>query len=248
MPSKPPLVLAKFPVLGLPRPSRRAALGTLGFTLCLLDFGIGLGRKVAGFVALLTLGAIYFRMLVLGQSMPEVFSGSPDPELRDALYTALLLILAQGWDIPTDQLAIYWARLHARLPARPASMRVGAMPQGVVRPWQASRGMIEPLVVRCGRIMDLWVAIANKVGALAVLGHLGVLALQLEWSGLTLRELYPTAADPEVSLLADICVYAVVLSWWAMPFEQIGIFWRRLRDRPEPDGLAIHQAAGEPEL
>ncbi len=214
---------------------RRRLLRLAGFKLSLLDFAIGVGRKAGGFCALLALGWIYFRLLVLGESVHQVHPSAADPDLRQTLWVALLLIMAQGWDIPTDQLAVYWARLHAHLPGRSgrprgdrsSRARAGLLTTSgtLVKPWK----LAEPVIIRLGRFMDVCVAIANKVGAFAVLCYLLFLAADFIFAGATVRGLYPAAADPWVSFLADLCVYVVVLGWWAMPFEQIAIFWRRLR-------------------
>ena len=82
--------------------SRAARLGRPltsagGFSLALLDLGIGTARKLAGFCALLALGWLYSRELLLGQSLHQIFPGAPDPDLRETLWVALLLIMAQGW-------------------------------------------------------------------------------------------------------------------------------------------------------
>ena len=205
-------------------PGRRRLLRSARFALHLLDFSIALGRKVAGFCALLTLGWFYFRLLFLGHGLERIHPGAPDPDLRQTLWVALLLITAQGWDIPTDQIAAYWREMRACLPPRPAwpaLTREGASPFGLAA----------PVVVHLGRFMDLCVAIANKLGAFAVLVYILFLAEQFGVAGATVKEMYPAAADPTVSFLADLSVYVVVLGWWAMPFEQIAIFWRRLGGR-----------------
>ena len=59
---------------------------------------------------------------------------------------------------------------------------------------------------------------------------LRVEGVSLTLGGRTIRALYPYAADPMVDFLADLCVYVVVLAWWATPFEQIVFFWERLRE------------------
>lgn len=221
---------------------RRALFRLASLKLSLLDFIIALGRKIAAFCALLTLGWIYFRLLALGQTPHQVYPDAADPELRHTLWVALFLIMAQGWDIPTDEILRHWAHMLSHLPAGGGRSR-GAhrrLPQRLVAPGLRAWRMIEPMIAWLGRFMDLCVAIANKVGALAVLFYLVYLTEQLWWAGVPLRQMYPTAADPMVSLLADLCVYVVVLGWWAMPFERIGIFWRRLRgpadkgSRPPP--------------
>lgn len=205
-----------------------------GFSLALLDLGIGTARKVAGFCALLALGWLYFRELALGQSLHQIFPGAPDPDLRETLWVALLLIMAQGWDIPTDHIAAHFEKVARRLPHR----RPAAAPHPVIV--SAASAMhrivdpvmiVEPVVVRLGRFMDLCVAVANKLGAFAVLVYMLVVAWQLTLGGQTVRSLYPAAADPRVDFLADVCVYVVVLAWWATPFEQIVFFWQRLRER-----------------
>ncbi len=188
----------------------------------LLDFVIAVGRKLGGFCALLMLGWLYLRILAFGESARAMYPGANDPDLHLTLWTALLLIMAQGWDIPLDEIAAHWARfgrwdakkpLRARPPPRPAT--------GLVR-------LVARVVKHLGRFMDLAVALANKLGALAVLGYLGFLVARI-LAGDTARDLYPNAADPGASLLADFCVSLVVLGWWATPFEQIVTFWRRLR-------------------
>ena len=205
-----------------------------GFSLALLDLGIGTARKVAGFCALLTLGGLYFRELVLGESLHQIFPGAADPELRETLWVALLLIMAQGWDIPTDHIAAHFEQVARRLPHR----RPAASPHPVMA--SAASAMhrivdpvmiVEPVVVRLGRFMDLCVAIANKLGAFAVLLYMLFVAWQLTLGGGSVRSLYPAATDPFVDFLADLCVYVVVLAWWATPFEQIAFFWGRLRER-----------------
>ena len=199
------------------------------FKVTLLDFAIGFARKVAGFCALLTLGWTYFRLLVLGVSLHQMFPTAPDPDLRQTLWVALLLIMAQGWDIPTDALAAYWQRLQEHVPM---SRSARADPTAPTPPGPADRrGLrpaVEPIVVHLGRFMDLCVAVANKVGAFAIFVYLLYLAEQILWAGTTVRQMYPAAQDPTVSFLADLCVYVVVLGWWATPFDQIKIFWQRL--------------------
>lgn len=197
--------------------------------LAALDFAIALGRKVGGFCALLTLGWIYFRLLVLGQTLHQLYPNAPDPDLRQTLWVALFLIMAQGWDIPTDRIAGHWMDLKALLAPSSAAPARRRRPAKGRSAFARLRAPFEPMVVHLGRFMDLCVALANKVGALAVLGYLAYLAWQFGVMGVTARRLYPAAHDPSVSLLADICVYVVVLGWWAMPFEQIVLFWRRLR-------------------
>ncbi len=209
------------------RKAGRAVAAAARFKLDLLDFVVALARKVGGFCALLTLGWIYFRELALGQSLQEIFPGAADPDLRQTMWVALFLIMAQGWDIPVDEIAVYVSRLRTRFPQAASARRAAREP--LLRPAAAWR-MIEPVVTRLGRFMDLCVAIANKVGALAVMIFLCVLAKQLWWDGMSLRQMYPTATDPMVSLLADLCVYVVVLGWWAMPMEQVRIFWHRLKE------------------
>ena len=204
-----------------------------GLSLELLDLAIGTMRKVAGFCALLALGGLYFRELALGESLHAIFPKAPDPDLRETLWVALLLILAQGWDIPTDHIAAHFEKVARRLPRR--------SPAATARPMMASATsamhrivdpvrLVEPVVVRLGRFMDLCVAIANKLGAFAVLIYMLFVAWQLTLGGETVRSLYPAASDPNVDFLADLCVYVVVLAWWATPFEQIAFFWRRLRE------------------
>ena len=90
--------------------------------------------------------------------------------------------------------------------------------------------IVEPVIVRLGRFMDLCVAVANRLGAFAVLVTTLINAWRLMLGGETVRELDPAAVDPHVDFLADLCVYVVVLAWWATPFEQIAFFWRRLRE------------------
>lgn len=207
---------------------RRFAWSALRLKICALDFGIALGRKMAGFWALLTLGWMYFRQLALGESLHHMFPGTSDPDLRQTMWLALLLILAMGWDIPNDQIAIYWGRFHDKLPGGVLDMPDVPLPWAV-RLW----AMIEPVVRRLGCVMDLCVAVANKVGALVVIGYMGYIAWRLGIDRSSLRSMYPEAADPTVSLLADLCVYVVVLAWWAMPMEQITLFWRKLRQEED---------------
>lgn len=209
-----------------------------GLSLAVLDLGIGTARKIAGFCALLALGWLYFRELVLGESLHSIFPTAPDPDLRETLWVALMLILAQGWDIPTAHIASNFGNVADRLPHRPDHLASSAMAAGaasavrlVVQP---PKRFVEPIVVWLGRFMDLCVAIANKLGALAVLVAMAVLAWQLLLGGRTIRAIYPDAVDPQVDLLADLCVYVVVLAWWAMPFEQIVVFWKRLRATRAP--------------
>ncbi len=212
-------------------PGRGRAVQLGRITLHLLDFVIALGRKVGGFCALLALGWIYFRFLVLGHGFARIHSGAPDADLRQTMWVALLLIMAQGWDIPTDQIVAHWRDMRACLPP-PRWAKPTAAPAG--RPQRrAPLAFAAPVVVHLGRFMDLCVAIANKVGAFAVLLNLLFLAEQFAFAGANVRAMYPTAVDPTVSFLADVSVYVVVLGWWAMPFEQIAIFWRRLRGRSE---------------
>ena len=202
-----------------------------GFSLALLDLGIGTARKVAGFCALLALGWLYFRELALGESLHAIFPGAPDPDLRETLWVAVLLIMAQGWDIPTDPIARHFEKVAQRLPnLSRAAPRLAASTSGMVgRLVGPPARIIEPVVVRLGRFMDLCVAVANKLGAFAVLVYLLYFAWRLMLGGETVRSLYPRAADPRVDFLADLCVYVVVLAWWATPFEQIAFFWQRLR-------------------
>lgn len=207
-------------------------LHVASFKLALLDFVIGLGRKVAAFCALLTLGWTYFRILFLGHSLHQLYPDAPDPELRQTMWVALLLIMAQGWDIATDQLEVYWVRLRSHLPPPRRSSQVEQTRRPLPGVLAGPREAIEPLVVHLGRFMDLCVAVANKVGAFAVLVYLIMLGVQF-WSGATIRQMYPNAADPAVSFLADLAVYVVVLGWWAMPFEEIERFWLRLRGQDE---------------
>ena len=211
-----------------------------GLSLALLDLGIGTARKVAGFCALLALGWLYFRELALGQSLHQIFPGAPDPDLRETLWVALLLILAQGWDIPTDHITAHFEKVARRLPRRLTPMSPTSPPSPRRAMVSAASAMhrivgpvriVEPVVVRLGRFMDFCVAIANKLGAFAVLVYMVFVAWQLALGGQTVRSLYPAAADPRVDFLADLCVYVVVLAWWATPFEQIAFFWQRLRER-----------------
>lgn len=211
-----------------------ALLRTGGFSLALLDLGIGTARKVAGFCALLALGWLYFRELALGESLHAIFPKAPDPDLHETLWVALLLILAQGWDIPTANIASLFGNVAGRFPRRPPHAAPNPVAAGaatamrlVVEP---PVRLVEPVVVRLGRFMDLCVAVANKLGAFAVLVAMALLAWQLTLGGRTIRALYPYAADPMVDFLADLCVYVVVLAWWATPFEQIVFFWERLRE------------------
>ncbi len=206
--------------------------------LVLLDLAIGLARKTGGFVALLTLGWTYFRLLALGQPLAVLYPGAPDPDLRQTLWVALLLILAQGWDIPTDRLAADWQRLREQLPARAPTIGfgLGALGSAARTPVVLVVAPVAPVVVRLGRFMDLCVAIANKLGALAALAVLLLFAWQMGVEGLDARALYPQAHDPAVSLLADLCVAVVVLGWWGMPLGQVAVFWRRLRGSDEPAG------------
>ena len=213
---------------------RERLLWLAGLKLSVIDLFIALARKVAGFCALLTLGWIYFRILVLGASLHQVYPTSPDPDLRHALWVALLLVLAQGWDIPTEQLAEHWKRLRSHV-VRPDTISSdfawnddGALSSDCGELGLVSR-LIEPVVIHLGRFMDLCVAVANKVGAFAIFIYLLFLAEQFGCAGETVRKLYPTAQDPAVSFLVDMCVYIVVLGWWATPVEQIRLFWRRLR-------------------
>lgn len=214
----------------LSRPLGSAA----GFSFALLDLGIGTARKVAGFCALLALGWLYFRELALGHSLHQIFPGAPDPDLRETLWVGLLLILAQGWDIPTDHIAAHFEKVAKWLPRRskatsshPVVVSAASAMHRIVNPVM----IVEPVVVRLGRFMDLCVAIANKLGAFAVLVYMIFVGWQLTLGGMTVRRLYPYAADPRVDFLADCCVYVVVLAWWATPFEQIVFFWQRLRER-----------------
>lgn len=213
--------------------ARRSLVGGGGLAIDLLDFVVALARKVGGFCALLTLGWIYFRQLALGESLHQIFPGASDPDLRQTMYVALFLIMAQGWDIPVDEIVVYGSRLRARLPAS-ATPSPGARRHPLlailVPAAEASWRTVEPVVARLGCFMDLCVAIANKVGALAVLAFLVILAKQVWWDGSSVQQMYPGAADPTISLLADLCVYVVVLGWWAMPMRQIRIFWHRLRE------------------
>ena len=196
--------------------------------LSLLDVVIAVGRKTGGFVALLTLGWVYFRLLVLGHTLHQIYPDASDPDLRHTLWVALLLIMAQGWDISFDQIALDWTRLQAQLPSTPRG-DLPLLARSAVRGASALWAGLEPTVTRLGHFMDLCVALANKVGALAVFGYLMFLAEQFWLYGASVREMYPTAADPTVSFLADLCVYVVVLGWWATPFAQIKLFWERLR-------------------
>ena len=209
-----------------------------GLSLAILDLGIGTARKVAGFCALLALGWLYFRELALGQSLHQIFPGAPDPDLRETLWVALLLILAQGWDIPTDHIAAHFEKVARRLPFRPppaaSQHRVMVSAASAMHRFVDPVRRVEPVVVRLGRFMDLCVAIANKLGAFAVLVYMLFVAWQLTLGGKTVRSLYPAAADSCVDFLADLCVYVVVLAWWATPFEQIAFFWQRLRERRGP--------------
>ncbi len=213
---------------GAARPAPESANSALALprgvdvVLALLDVAIAVGRKAGGFCALLALGWLYLRLLVLGGSARSLFPGASDPALHQTLWTALLLIMAQGWDIPLDEIAAHWTRLRGR---RAPSRQGRASP----RPRTGLARLAERVVKRLGRFMDLAVALANKIGALAVLVTLGVLAARV-LAGATARDLYPDAADPGASMLADVCVSLVVLGWWATPFEQIARFWRRLRD------------------
>lgn len=224
-------------------------LGSL--QLVALDLAVGLGRKAGGFVALLTLGWTYFRLLALGQSLHRLYPHAPDPDLRQTLWVALLLVLAQGWDIPTDRLAADWQRLRGQLPGRPSAAafaspgflslglpdigrHAGAIGAAVRAPVAMAMAPAAPVVVRLGRFMDLCVAIANKVGALAALAVLALLAWRMLAEGMDARALYPEARDPATSLLADLCVGVVVVGWWGMPIEQIAVFWRRLLGSDEP--------------
>lgn len=204
--------------------------GRIGaLVLVLLDLGIGAARKAAGFCALLALGWLYVRELVLGESLAAIFPGAADPDLTETLWVALLLILAQGWDVPADLIADHGRKLAEQMPQPSAQGRSTlATARDLVTPLVR---LGEPVVTHLGRFMDLCVAVANKLGALAALVYLLVLAWQLTLAGRTVRSLYPGAPDPKVDLLADLCVYFVVLAWWATPFEQIARFWRRLRGR-----------------
>ena len=56
-------------------------------------------------------------------------------------------------------------------------------------------------------------------------------------AGISIREMYPKAIDPTVSLLADLGVDFLVLGWWATSFEQIKDFWRRFRRHGRPADL-----------
>ena len=224
--------------LGFHDRTREHVVWLASFKLSLLDFTIAVARKVAGFCALLTLGWIYFRMVVLGASLHQIYPTASDPDLRHTLWVALLLVMAQGWDIPTDALADYWARLHGHFPrsgqdpaprlSRAAELTSPAALGGL-------RPVVEPIIIHLGRFMDLCVAIANKVGAFVIFVYLFYLAEQVFWAGTTARQMYPAAEDPTVSFLADICVYVVVLGWWATPFEQIRMFWQRLRSPATAD-------------
>ena len=200
-----------------------------GFKVILLDFTIAFARKVAGFCALLTLGWTYFRLLVQGVSLHQMYPTALDPDLRQTLWVALLLIMAQGWDIPTDALAADWHRLREHFPRSRAARQdpTALTPPKPAKGWGLRRA-VEPIVVHLGRFMDLCVAIANKVGAFAIFLYLLYLAEQILWAGTTVRQMYPAAQDPTVSFLADMCVYVVVLGWWATSFDQIRIFWQRL--------------------
>ena len=219
-----------------PEPRGRASGGLARFVnlkLGLLDLVIALGRKVGGFCALLLLGWLYLRMLVLGRSPHQIYPDAADPDLRQTLWVALFLIMAQGWDIPTDRIVEHWALVKAHWPGRRRMEQAPPRSRPAARQrwhaaWRAAEPAIMPVIVWLERFMDLSVAVANKVGALAVLAYLAVLAWE-GLSGVTARAMYPDAADPVVSLLADICVYVVVLGWWATPLEQIVEFWRRLR-------------------
>ncbi len=208
---------------------RRKLVRIAGFKIALLDFTIGLARKVAGFGALLALGWMFLSLLILDESLRQVFPGAADPALRATLYMAVFLVLAQGWDIPTPQLVGYWRTLRAYLPVRERSAG-GHRPRRIVPLIDA----VEPVVAHLGRFTDLVVAVSNKLGALAVLGSLFYLAERLWLAGVSLREMYPTATDPTVSLLADLGVDLLVLGWWATSFEQIGAFWRSFRYPEEP--------------
>ena len=226
----------------------KAAIRLAGLKIDLVDFTIALGRKVGGFCALLLLGWLYFRLLVLGQSPHQIYPDAADPDLRQTLWVALFLIMAQGWDIPTDQIIEHWTRARARWPRRssaPPEGRTGSrptsrprgrrtLPHAAVRAAELVVARLELVAAWLERLMDLCVAIANKVGALAALVYLIVLA-ERTLSGVTARAMYPPAADPVTSLLADICVYVVVLGWWATPFEQIATYWRRLRGKRADD-------------
>lgn len=209
---------------------RRSFTSAGGLSLALLDFAIGTARKVAGFCALLALGWLYFRELALGQSLSQIFPGAPDPDLRQTLWVALLLILAQGWDIPTDHIVAHFEKVARRLPRRSPAPRTRPAAASTARRIVGPVMIVEPVIVRLGRFMDLCVAVANKLGAFAVLVTMLFVAWRLTLGGETVRALYPAAADPRVDFLADLCVYVVVLAWWATPFEQIAFFWRRLRE------------------
>ncbi len=217
-------------------PRRRtsdAAMRLVAFKLGLLDLVIALGRKVGGFCGLLLLGWLYVRLLVLGHSPHRIYPDAADPDLRQTLWVALFLIMAQGWDIPTDTIIEHWVAVKARWPTNQRAKRVPSPSSPAARRrwhvvWRAAGPTVVPIITWLERFMDLCVAIANKVGALGVLVYLTFLA----WEGLcgvTARAMYPDAADPVVSLLADVCVYVVVLGWWATPLEQIALFWRSLR-------------------
>jgi len=225
-----------------PEPVSRSGVRFGRLALSLLDVTIACGRKVAGFCALLWLGWLYLRILGFGQTLHQIYPDAADPDLRQTLTVAFCLILAQGWDVPTDHIAEHWASVSTCLPQRPQGPLDRHRPLATVERFHRMLvASLSPSVTRLGRFMDLCVAIANKGGALAALGCLAFVAEQFGWAGITVREMYPTAADPVVSLLADLCVYVVVLSWWAMPFDQIRIFWHRLR---APRELLPRRATG----
>ncbi len=200
------------------RSARDAARRGASLALACLDLVVAVGRKAGGFCALLSLGWLYFRILVLGTSLRDLYPNAADPDLRQTLWVVLLLIMAQGWDISSDEIAALWARLpRSRTPRGPG-----------VRARAGSWRRVESVVLHLGRFMDLCVAVANKVGAFAVLVTLLVLAGQVA-GGASARALYPDAAEPQTALLADLCVCVLVLGWWATPFSTIAAFWHRWR-------------------
>ncbi len=221
----PPRSASRPPARGRCSPIRRVAgrdeLGrAVAVTLAVLDVTIGIGRKLGGAYALVALAVLFVQLLVLGETPRQLFPGTTDPALRLSLSTALFLVLAQGWDVPGQQLARDWARLRAHLPRGAGNL--------ALRQRSAALAGIKPVVARLAALLDLGVAVSNKAGALAAFGSLACLGLHLA-TGTTLRAMYPGAVDPTLSLAADLGVDVLVLGWWSTSVAQIDALWRRVR-------------------